>query len=356
MTTSRSAIPKAVLYYSPQSVWSSAVLLALHEKGYGEDEVDLKVVDIDKGQEFSPTFLRLSPKGGIGHILYYESLTTLSAMVPTLVVPLRGSLASDVASRFKAISDTKKEQALIEFLDKSRSASSHTHTTSSAPAPSLSPATVAFSSASNKIIDSIHTDEVSPDYLRYLNARDQVSLQELGKSLVPTIESRRAAIVGYLSDCEHGAMRMSEKTKAFWREKQAETETVLSVFNRNDIDEYLSRSRNMWEITIPDVLTRVNEELIGPYALGDQVSIADIHLSAWLFHLVRLAGGSPSDDGDVAIKRVENRIGNGFVFPEDFLSAAFSPFTEEKAVARSKLAAFWDAMKSRSSWKKVYAS
>lgn len=337
MTTSRSAIPKAVLYYSPQSVWSSAVLLALHEKGYGEDEVDLKVVDIDKGQEFSPTFLRLSPK----------------AMVPTLVVPLRGSLASDVASRFKAISDTK---ALIEFLDKSRSASSHTHTTSSAPAPSLSPATVAFSSASNKIIDSIHTDEVSPDYLRYLNARDQVSLQELGKSLVPTIESRRAAIVGYLSDCEHGAMRMSEKTKAFWREKQAETETVLSVFNRNDIDEYLSRSRNMWEITIPDVLTRVNEELIGPYALGDQVSIADIHLSAWLFHLVRLAGGSPSDDGDVAIKRVENRIGNGFVFPEDFLSAAFSPFTEEKAVARSKLAAFWDAMKSRSSWKKVYAS
>lgn len=29
------------------------------------------------------------------------------AMVPTLVVPLRGSLASDVASRFKAISDTK---------------------------------------------------------------------------------------------------------------------------------------------------------------------------------------------------------------------------------------------------------
>jgi hypothetical protein len=90
--------------------------------------------------------------------------------------------------------------------------------------------------------------------------------------------------------------------------------------------------------------------------IGDQVSIADIHLSAWLSLLVRLAGGSPFDDGDVAIKRVEKRIGNGFVFPEDFLSSTFSPFTEEKAVARSKLAAFWDAMKSRSSWKKVYAS
>ncbi|KAG2751969.1 hypothetical protein P692DRAFT_20830415 [Suillus brevipes Sb2] len=337
MTTS-SAIPKAVLYYSPQSVWSSAILLALHEKGYGEDEVDLKVVDIGKGEEFSPTFLRLSPK----------------AMVPTLVVPLRGSLASDVASRFKAISDTK---ALIEFLDKSRSAASHTHTTSSAPAPSLSPATVAFANASNKIIDSIQADEVSPDHLLYLNARDRASLQELGKSLVPILESRRAAIVRYLTDCEHETMRMSEKTKAFWREKQAEEETALSVFSANDIDGYLSRARNMWEITIPSVLTRVSEELIGPYALGDQVSIADIHLSAWLSHLVKLAGGSPSDDGDIAIKRVEKHIGNEFVFPKDFLSSsAFSPFTEEKAVARSKLAAFWDAMKSRSSWNKVYVS
>ncbi|KAG2159837.1 uncharacterized protein EDB93DRAFT_1244612 [Suillus bovinus] len=325
-----SAIPKAVLYYSPQSVWSSAVLLALSEKGYGEDEVDLKVVDINKGQEFSPTFLRLSPK----------------AMVPTLIVPLRGSLASDVASRFKAISDTK---ALIEFLDKSRSQSSHTHTTSSAPAPSLSPATVAFASASSKIIDSIHADEVSPDRLQYLNARDQASLQELGKSLVPILESRRAAIVGYLTDCEQKTLQMSEKTKSFWREKQAEAETALSVFSGNDVDGYLSRSRIMWEITIPGVLTRLNEEFIGPYALGssrsyfvwlmitehdtgDQVSIVDIHLSAWLSHLVRLAGGSPYDNGDVAIKRVEKHIGSGgFVFPEDFLPSAFSPFTEEKS-------------------------
>lgn len=74
--------------------------------------------------------------------------------------------------------------------------------------------------------------------------------------------------MGYLTDCEHETMRMSEKTKAFWREKQAEAETALSVFSANDVDGYLSRSRIMWEITIPSVLTRVNEELIGPYALG----------------------------------------------------------------------------------------
>jgi hypothetical protein len=136
----------------------------------------------------------------------------------------------------------------------------------------LSPATVASASASSKIIDYIHADEVSPDRLQYWNARDQASLQELGKSLVPILESRRAAIVGYLTDCERETMRMSEKTKAFWREKQVETETALSMFSGNDIDGYLSRSRDMWEITIPGVLTRVNEELIGPYALGSSGS------------------------------------------------------------------------------------
>jgi hypothetical protein len=87
---------------------------------------------------------------------------------------------------------------------------------------------------------------------------------------------------------------------------------------------------------------------------GDQVSIADLHLGAWLSHLVRLAGGGSFDDGDTAIKRLEKHIGNGFVLPEDFLSSAFNPFTEGKAVLKSRLAAFWDAMGARPSWKRVY--
>ncbi|KAJ8595902.1 hypothetical protein M405DRAFT_856910 [Rhizopogon salebrosus TDB-379] len=331
-----SAIPKAVLYYSPHSVWSTATLLALYEKGYGEDEVDLRVVDIDKGEDFSPAFLRLSPK----------------AVVPTLVVPLRGSLTSDMESRFKAVSDTK---ALIEFLDKSRSATSHTHTTSSAPAPSLSPATVEFANASSKIIDIIQSDEVSPDRLQHLNARDRASLQELGKSLVPVLESKRTAIVGYLTQCENETIRMSEKTKAIWRDKRMVIETALRDFRGDNVDEYLERSQHMWEVTIPGVLTQVNKELIGPYVLGDQVSIADLHLGAWLSHLVRLAGGGSFDDGDTAIKRLEKHIGNGFVLPEDFLSSAFNPFTEGKAVLKSRLAAFWDAMGARPSWKRAYA-
>jgi len=191
--------------------------------------------------------------------------------------------------------------------------------------------------------------------LQYLNARDHASLQELGKSLIPVLESKRAAIVGYLTECESGAIHMSEKTKAFWRDKKMAIETALRVFSGDDVDEYLARSKDMWEVTIPGVLTKLNKELVGPYALGDQVSIADLHLSAWLSHLVKLAGGSHSDNGDTAIKKVEKHIGNEFILPEDFLSLVFSPFTEEKPVLKSTLAAFWDAMKARPSLKRANA-
>jgi len=54
------------------------------------------------------------------------------------------------------------------------------------------------------------------------------------------------------------------------------------------------------------------------------------------------------------MKKIEKHVGNGFILPEDFLSSAFSPFTDEKPVLKSRLAAFWDAMRARPSWKRVY--
>jgi hypothetical protein len=104
--------------------------------------------------------------------------------------------------------------------------------------------------------------------LQHLNARDRASLQELGKSLVPVLESKRTAIVGYLTQCENESIRMSEKTKAIWRDKRMVIETALRDFRGDNVDEYLERSQHMWEVTIPGVLTQVNKELIGPYVLG----------------------------------------------------------------------------------------
>ncbi|PSS37653.1 hypothetical protein PHLCEN_2v477 [Hermanssonia centrifuga] len=98
-----SAVPKASLYYYKQSIWASVALLALEEKGYAPDEIDLKEVDLFKGENFSPSYLRINN----------------NATVPTLVVPLETTLDPEVESRYKAIKDTKVCNLNIDHYNQS---------------------------------------------------------------------------------------------------------------------------------------------------------------------------------------------------------------------------------------------
>jgi hypothetical protein len=66
-----------------------------------------------------------------------------------------------------------------------------------------------------------------------------------------------------------------------------------------------------------------------------------------------LAGGTAEDDGSRAVGKLEAHIGNGFVLPRDF-QATDAQSTDSHQPYQSKLGAFWDAMKERPSWKKVY--
>jgi glutathione S-transferase len=91
---------------------------------------------------------------------------------------------------------------------------------------------------------------------------------------------------------------------------------------------------------------------------GDQISIADIHLAAWIARIGFLCNAAPTDSGAVAIAKLEARLGGGFALPKDFIT----PETERTPTAgveavptkTSKLAAFWDAFSQRPSWKKWY--
>ncbi|KAF8078647.1 hypothetical protein FPV67DRAFT_1465941 [Lyophyllum atratum] len=338
------AIPKAVLYYSPASVWSAAVLLALEEKGYGDDEIDRKHVDLRKGDNFDPTFLRLNP----------------NATVPTLVVPMQKTLADDVESRYKALTDT---ETIIEFLDKSRSAMSRTHTTSTAPAPALAPATIAFATKSKSIIDDLHSEDANPNLLKYINARNQAALQSLAGETLPVLTHRQKALAKYLSEAEEEKIHVSVKTKAFWQEKKAAVEVLLKVVenaHKSDTEldkdaqakraDFYTRARQAWEVALKNLLVKVNNEIIGPYSLGDQFSLPDLHLASWLARLVKLAGGSYDDDGNTALGKLEAHIGGGFALAKDFQVED----GQGTAIYHNKLGAFWDAMRARPSWKLVY--
>lgn len=96
--------------------------------------------------------------------------------------------------------------------------------------------------------------------------------------------------------------------------------------------------------------------------IGDQLSIADLHLAAWLARIASLSGATASDNGNVAVAKIEAHIESGFTLPKEFSVAearrrAGIPANGAESTERqSKLAAFWDIMKERPSWKKVYGT
>lgn len=162
-------------------------------------------------------------------------------------------------------------QGLVDFLDRSRSATSRSNSTSTAPAPSLSPATVGFATISSKIIDIVYSDAVAPESLRQFNSRDLQSLQSLAVALIPILNTRKHALVTYLADCERGVIQMSDKTKAFWNEKKSVIEIQLQQLaagSGEHTEGYFAVARQTWERAIPDALTKVSEEIVGPYVLG----------------------------------------------------------------------------------------
>jgi len=276
------------------------------------------------------------------------------------VVPVQKTLADDVESRYKALTETA---AVIEFLDKSRSAMSRTRTTSTAPAPALAPATIAFATKSKSIIDDLHSDDANPNHLRYINARNEATLRSLADETLLALTRRQKALVQYLSNADQEKIHVSGKTKAFWHEKKAAVEALLEVVENahkteTELDNdgqtkrvgFFAEARRAWEVALKNLLIKLNNEMIGPYSLGDQFSIADLHLASWLARVVKLAGGAYENDGNAAIGKLEGHIGGGFALAKDFQVED----GKGTAIYHSKLGAFWDVMKTRGSWKRVY--
>jgi glutathione S-transferase len=336
-------IPKATLYHYPGSVWCAVVRLAFEEKGYASDEVDLRVVDLAKGENYDPAFLRLNP----------------TATVPTLLVPYNDSLTSGIESRYKSLTSTK---TIVEFLDQSRSVNSRTQTISTAPAPALTPATIAATMTCKIIVDILHSEIANPNRLHSINARDDASLVKLSKERLPFITQRQKALTTYLHQAETQTIRVSDKVRALWRDKLDATNVFLAVLldaekSEAQLDEqskvnrlsFFQAARQAWEIDLKVALTQLCGEIIGPFALGDQISIADLHLAGWLSRVVKVSGGTKDDNGETIVVKLEKYIGGGFVMPRDFVCDQIRP---EK---QTKIGAFWDTIRERPGWKKVYA-
>ena len=121
----------------------------------------------------------------------------------------------------------------------------------------------------------------------YMNARDADALRALAPSKRHILTARRAAIAQLLADNQEARIRVSEKTRAFWEARKVATEKYLGVYDDADTpteklddqaqarrEAFLKDAAEAW-VRVRDVLTELNQELIGPYALGECLSLTD---------------------------------------------------------------------------------
>jgi len=199
-----------------------------------------------------------------------------------------------------------------------------------------------------------------------MNARDDVQLKTLAEFLFPFLKSRHEALSGFIAEASNGQSHLSQKTKAFYEEKQTSNQALLDVFAKADVataeldatakaarEDYFATAKSTWETDLKESLTKLNGEIIGPYSLGDQISIADLHLAGWLARIASLSGANITEDGDAVTAKVEAHIGGDFHFPKE--APATGGAVGARTTPQSKLAAFWDAIKDRPSFQRAYA-
>ncbi len=301
-----SEVPKATLYTFSGSVWASAPRLTLIEKGYSPSDVDLKTVDLVKGENFDPSYLRINSKG----------------TVPTLVVPLLETTSAEVDTKFRALTDTK---AILEFLDKSRSqntlaSSAVEEGKELAPAPVLAPATIEGKAVSDEIIALVHDAKVDPNFL-LLGIRSEADLSSAVSGLPGTfVKNRNNALIEQqkiLSDpnsvstafdgsANPKASAIQENLKKWYADKIASQDLLTKVYVQNDsasIQQLIQLTNAGWK-SVAETLAKLETKVQGPFALGDQISLADLHLVPWLARLAAVAGAKSEVEAVKSLDKV----------------------------------------------------
>ncbi|WWD04596.1 hypothetical protein V865_002667 [Kwoniella europaea PYCC6329] len=272
--TDTDTLPKAILYSWPTSVWSTVPQLCLHEKGYSSDEYIIKYVDITKGENFAPSYLKADP---------------LAGTIPTLVVPTLETTGNDVDTRYRSLRDTISISC------------SHT-----------GPATIEGKGLSDEIINLIHVYTVDPNFVA-LAARDEAELRDKAKrppgqslalrreALQRHLEEARQAVAESAVAPKEGSLTWEQKTVKFLEEKIQSNEQIWELYNgkagKEKEAQFFEVCKRTWTESLPDAFKKLESLFKGPFALGDQVSLADLHTISWLTRLVSIAGGEPDAAG-----------------------------------------------------------
>ncbi|PWN19284.1 hypothetical protein BCV69DRAFT_288129 [Microstroma glucosiphilum] len=336
-TTSTAPVeqPKAQLYSFPGSVWASSPRLALIEKGYSPSDVEIRTVDLLKGENFAPSYLRLNSK----------------ATLPTLVVPLASTISGEVDTKYRAITTSDE---VLRFLDQSRSAQSLEAKGEaggkSNPAPMLSPATIDDKAAGDALVALVAGPSADPNFL-LLAARTSAELakQQQGfqatfcKNRYEAIQKYRSEISTTITSTENPRTQQQSAALIKWYDdKLAEISLLTEVYVNDDATaktKLIEAGVATWK-GVGAALTQIEAGLKGPFLLGGQVSLADLQVGVWLARVLSVAQGLYPGESD-AVSALSQAL-------------SWEGLGEGATTVGPKIGAYWKLLMERPSFQEVY--
>ncbi|KAM0749787.1 hypothetical protein T439DRAFT_326679 [Meredithblackwellia eburnea MCA 4105] len=270
-TEAPSDTPKAVLYWFGGSVWAAVPLLTAHEKGFTDVQLDKKVVNLLEGANFSPQYLKISPKG----------------TVPALVAPFEHTVTSGIPTKFKAITNSIEISA---FLDQS------TNGLSSFDAPSLSPATVQGVTEAAAVVELVHAPDAPDPNTFLLGFRNEEERKAKYDGLVGKfLKGRQAALEKYSKEAGD-----EDKTlAAFYQNKIKENGHLLSIYEgKSDASDWIKLSTANWGHLVKTI-DKFEDKLADAgdgFLFGALIALPDLHAGAFFARIFAVAGAKSIED------------------------------------------------------------
>jgi glutathione S-transferase len=260
------------------SQWAGVAHLGLAEKGFGNEEVEIKEIDLRKfshaqekmemltqtndkvnAENFDPEYLKKNPNG----------------TVPTLA-------ASHLS---QPLVDTRQ---ILEYLDQSRP---------SVKGPNLTPVDLQDQSRATALIELVHSNDLETGVIIFGCLNDSEFHRLQASPFMTYVAARQTALEKYHS---------ADPTNLFYGTKLIENGALHSLLtgspNADRTTFFADTSAKYTRFAAG--LNMLERQILLPYAVGYHVTLADLHIAPWLSHtLYALGTTDPSD-----FSKLEGRI------------------------------------------------
>ncbi|KAJ5598898.1 hypothetical protein N7510_011848 [Penicillium lagena] len=265
----KSAPAKFTLYTSTASQWAYVPHLALDQKGYNSDEYITRQIDLVDGENFAPEYVKINPNGTI------PSLTSTSLQKPLI-----------------------ESTEILSYLDSLRP-----------EGPSLFPKDAKQRSKTEQLIAHVHQSKLSTNLI-LLQARDPQELNAKRNSpWKDFIANRQKKLLKY---------SVSHPEIPLYISRTHENGKLNQLYNDNEIGtehELFFHDSHQGYRDFATGLNELDSMLVLPYAAGDNITAADLHIVPWLAHALWGAGGNAIYDFEPLEKLIQKTVPD-FVFGE----------------------------------------